>query len=292
MKNRRYSDKNYNFWPFTLSITNHGWYGIVLDSGAFDDEPGSCHIKLYLGNIVLICELFRIISDFRVRYHAKSWDAATIARLGRDWYEEHFEREYGFIFTGNGAVHVYYGPQTDDSRMDKNKIFYLPWRSYKFFCHRYFDRDLKIFWTEYDGDKTAWSAQQAVKEALPKVYFQIEDYDGEIITATTYVEEREWHFGTGICSFFSWFTRPKIRRSLAINFSAEMGKEKGSWKGGILGHGIEMQRDESHQVAFARYCEQEFRSKSGKFHIRNLGRYDLLEASESVDDGATKNTAA
>lgn len=41
--------------------------------------------------------------------------------------------------------------------------------------------------------------------------------------------------GKGLAGWFkwlSWFGRPKIRRSLDIQFSSETGPEKGSWKGG------------------------------------------------------------
>lgn len=275
MKKRRYSDDNKHLWPFTLS-KSRSWrpFGIVLSSGAFDDSPGDCHIKLHACGYTLICELPKIIPDFRVRHQAKSWDAATIARLGRDWYEEVFAREYGFL-SSDGHFNIYYGPQGDDSKYEKRKGFFMPWREWTHIRYSLFDKQGKHFWTERDGDKTAWEAKQAVKQALSKVYFQIEDYDGEIITATTYIDEREWRFGTGLFSWLSWFRRPKVRRSLEIEFSAEVGKEKGSWKGGTIGHSIEMLPNEMHESAFERYCQQEFRSKSGKFHIQNRG---LLEA--------------
>lgn len=271
MRNRRYSDENWHLWPFTLSKAHQGWFGVVLDSGEFDGESGDCHIKIYAFGYALICELPRIIKDFRIRHQAKSWDAATVARLGRDWYEEIFSREYGFTFTGDGSLHVYFGAQTHDSSTDQNKVFFLPWRSWRYIRCSFYDSKGRHFWTEKDRDKSAWEARRAVEQALPKVYFQIEDYDGEIITAATHIEEREWRFGTGVFSWLSWFVRPKVRKSLSINFSSEVGKDKGSWKGGTLGHGIEMLPGENHQAAFDRYCKQEFRSKSGRYRIENLG---------------------
>lgn len=274
MKNRRYAERNWHLWPFTVCKTHPTWFGIVLNSGAREDDEGDCHITLYLLGIVLICELPKIIKDFRVRHEAKSWSPETIARLGRDYYDIFHARQYGFLFTGEGSLHTYCGPDTDDweaPKANKNKVFFLPWRNWRHVRYSLYDAKGKHFWTERDGDKTAWDAKQAVKDALPKVDFQIEDYDGEIITATTYIDEREWLFGTGLFAWLSAFTRPKIRRSLDIEFSAEVGKEKGSWKGGTVGHGIEMMPGESHADAFERYCQQEFRSKSGKFRIRNLG---------------------
>jgi hypothetical protein len=48
---------------------------------------------------------------------------------------------------------------------------------------------------------------------------------------------------------------------LDIRFSEETGRRKGSWKGGTLGHGIDMLPGELHEAAFRRYCathEMEF----------------------------------
>lgn len=274
MKNRRYSEENKHFWPFTFCKAHPGWFGIVLDSGAREDDEGDCHIKFFLFGIVLICELPQIIKDFRVRHEAKSWDAATVARLGRDWYDIFYAREYGFIFTGDGSLHTYFGPDVDGweaPKANKNKVFFLPWRNWRHVRYSLYDKKGKLFWTEHDGDKTAWEAKQAVKHALPKVYFQIEDYDGEIITATTHIEQREWLFGTGLFKWLSFFTKPKVRRTLSIEYSAEVGREKGSWKGGVIGTGIQMLADETHEAAFTRFCEQEHRAKSGKYRIQNLG---------------------
>ena len=58
-----------------------------------------------------------------------------------------------------------------------------------------------------------------------------DNYDGEIIPTTIYVEEREWRP--------KWLKWTKlfaiIDRSIDIHFSKECGKEKGSWKGGVIG---------------------------------------------------------
>lgn len=284
MKKRRYSDTNWHLWPFTLSkAESYKVVGIKLNSGASEDSPGDCYFQLFLGSYVMTVELPHIIKDYTERHEAKSWDAATVERLGRDWYDIHHAREYSIIFTGEGAIHTYYGADTGDSRTTKNKVFMLPWRNWRYIRTSFYDKNGKHFWTERDGDKNARKASRAVEQALSKVYFQIEDYDGEIITATTHITEREWRFGTGLFSWLSWFKSPKIRRDLDINFSAEVGKEKGSWKGGTLGHGITMLTDESHEDAFERYCQQEFRSKDGKFRIRNLGLLAIPSSGEGVD---------
>jgi hypothetical protein len=271
MKNRRYSDNDRHFWPFTLSRSKHYRpLGIMLDSGAWEGCKGDCHIRFSAFGWTLICELPPLVPDYRIRHQAKSWDAATIARLGRDWYDEIFPREYGFSLS-EGNLHVHFGAQTHDSRTDQNRVFFLPWRHWRHIRRSLYDLQGEHFWTEWDGDRHSWAAIDAVKSACPKARFEFEDFDGQRITATTHIEEREWHFGTKFCRWLSLFRRPKISRDLEIEFSAEVGPEKGSWKGGTVGHSIEMLPGELHEAAFKRYCEKERRSKYRRFRIRYVG---------------------
>lgn len=87
----------------------------------------------------------------------------------------------------------------------------------------------------------------------------------------THIEEREWKFGTGWFRWLSWFRKPKVSRSLDIRFSEEVGKDKGSWKGGKVGHGIDMLPGELHEAAFRRYCEKEHSAKDGKYRVTFVG---------------------
>lgn len=269
MRKRRWSGNDRHLWPFTLSKDTHKRYGVVIDSGAFEDRRGGCHIRVYLRRWTLICELPPIIPDYVVRHQA-SWDADTIARLGRDWYEERHSREYGFCFF-EGNLHTYFGPQTHDSRTTKSQVFFLPWRNCRFIRHSLYDLKGEHFHTEFESARASWAATSAVRDACPKAKFDFEDYDGQRITATTHIEEREWRRGTGIFAWLSWIRGPEIERSLSIEFSSEVGPEKGSWKGGTLGHAIKMLPGELHEAAFKRYCEQEHRSKYRRFRIRYIG---------------------
>jgi hypothetical protein len=66
--------------------------------------------------------------------------------------------------------------------------------------------------------------------------------------------ERTWHKGEGWWRWLSWFSKPLVRKCLEINFDSEVGERKGSWKGGLMGTGIEMQDGESAQQALERFC--------------------------------------
>lgn len=89
--------------------------------------------------------------------------------------------------------------------------------------------------------------------------------------ATCKVEEREWHRGEGWFKWLKWFYPAKIKRSLDLSFSAEVGPQKGSWKGGTLGHGIDMLPNETVEDAFRRYCSMEHERKGRKFMLTYLG---------------------
>jgi len=270
MRKRRWSDKNWNLWPFTLSYSKYSPAGISLSSGASEGGAGDCHIAIFAFGWRLICELPQIVPHYRERHVVQYWREDFIARMGRDWYDELFSREYGFSFN-DGNLYLHFGPQTHSSNTTKSRCIFLPWRSWRFIRHSLFDLTGGHFHTESERYRNAWPANQAVKDACPVVRFHMEDYDGQQITATTRIEEREWRFGTGWCSWLSWFRRPNIRRSLDIEFSSETGREKGSWKGGTVGTGIDMLPGELHESAFRRYCDQSHRSKSGTYRVRYVG---------------------
>lgn len=101
-----------------------------------------------------------------------------------------------------------------------------------------------------------WRTRQATIAALPTVRFDFTDFDGEAIVATTRIEERQWKFGTKWCKWLSLFRHDKVSRSLDLDFSKEVGERKGSWKGGTLGHAINMLPGELHEAAFRRYCAE------------------------------------
>lgn len=279
-RRRRYSGHDRHFGPFTYSRHNdQDWrpLGVMLDSGGDHESSGNkgCNLKLHGFGRTLIVELPRLLPDYRIKHVAESWDAATVARMGRNYYFEVFPREYGFTISG-GTVHVHYGPQTHDSITTRNKVLWIPWRQLRHERFSLYGLAGEQVWTQRDRadmrGMEQFEAQRRAEAVCPKAVFQFVDYDGKNILATTHIQEREWRHGTGWFRWLSLFRKPKISRSLDIRFSEEVGPEKGSWKGGTLGHGIEMLPGELHEAAFRRYCEEEHRSKSGRFRITFVGQ--------------------
>lgn len=81
-------------------------------------------------------------------------------------------------------------------------------------------RENKCFW------KDEWKERQASWN-----YDYIDSYDNSIIPTTIYVEEREWR-----PKWLQWTKLFAItNKTIDVHFSKEVGKRKGSWKGGTVG---------------------------------------------------------
>lgn len=155
-------------------------------------------------------------------------------------------------------------------------MFFLPWLNWRFVRQSWYGptgQHIETLWetTSKEVKRAQWDWRYEFEKTLAKTVFVIEDFDGKPIECATHIEEREWRFGTGAFAWLSVFRRAKIQRSLSLTFSEEVGPEKGSWKGGLMGTGIEMLPGELHEAAFRRYCEQEHRDKSGKYRIKFIG---------------------
>lgn len=262
---RRFSDDNRYWGIFTLGVSGGRRFGVVIDSGGEDDF--GCYVKFYFGKYTLLVEVPGVVGPYRVKRFA-NWDAATVERLGRNFYFDVFRREFGFYFF-EGYLHVYFGAQTGDSSTDMGRGFLLPWCNWRFICTRWYGIDGELLRVS-SGD---WRGDSDFKESMPRVFFEVDDFDGRRVIAKTCIEEREWRFGVGWFRWLGWFCGPKVRRSLDIEFSDEVGPDKGSWKGGVLGTGIDMLPGELHSGAFERFCGLGCESRGGKYMVRFVGLF-------------------
>ena len=165
-------------------------------------------------------------------------------------YWEIEERAYGFYLFEN-HFNILYGLRTNDSTTEQRWSCFLPWSEWRHVKHETLGLNGELIDTVEDYD---YDNQQAVENRVPKVRFTFKDFDGEDIEATTFINRRTWKRGTGWFKWMSLIWSNKIRTSLDIEFSKEVGPRKGSWKGGTLGHGIELLSGELHEAAFRRYA--------------------------------------
>ncbi len=264
MRARRWSDNDHYFGPFTYARDRtYRPFALMLSSG--DDEDRGCEIRFSAFGHTFISALPPIVRPWRKKVMATSWDAATVERLGRDWYYDTHRREYGFSLSRCGAIgdplflRVHFGAQTHDSSTTQDWCKFLPWTSWRHVRWSHYDLNGDHYWTEPKlgrYERNAWEAKQEKIDSCPSRTFAFKDYDGEELTARTRIMEGEWRFGTGWFKWLSLFRKPRITRSLDIQFSGETGKRKGSWKGGTIGHSINMLPGELHESAFRRYCAE------------------------------------
>jgi len=94
---------------------------------------------------------------------------------------------------------------------------------------------------EYKGDRKNFWEDSWKEEQESWTYNYTDSYDGEVIPTTIYVEQREWRP--------KWLEWTKLFRDIStvidVHFSKEVGKRKGSWKGGTVGCNYEMLPNES-----------------------------------------------
>lgn len=255
----REQDRHFGPFLYAKEERSSGW---ALIASSADDDGGVPSLRLTLGRRTFMMLLPHwLIPAERTKVKATYWSAEEIARMGRDWYWNIEERQFGLsLFEGHLSLR--YGRQTNSSRETKSKGWFLPWTQWRHVRYSVYLPDHTLAKDFLDGKRkrgdglSRFEAQRAFEETLPKSVFEFKDYDGEQITATTFISEREWRFGEGWFKWLSLFRKPKIRRSLEIQFSAETGRRKGSWKGGTIGHGIDMAAGEPPAEAFKRYCAE------------------------------------
>lgn len=248
MRPMRWGDNDKYFWIFTLSKNSKGYNPIAFELESVG-EGRRAKLRISLFGYTVLAPLPNIIPPWRERH---DYVHDGIAKF----YYDVFSREYGFSYE-NGFLRFSYGPQTHDSSTTASKGYFLPWTQWRHVRESLYDLKGECYCDlpDYRGLR-AYAPREALKNSCPSVTFSFKDYDGEELTARTRIEEREWLRGEGWFKWLSAFYRPKIRRALDISFSGETGREKGSWKGGTIGSGIDMLPGELHEAAFKRYCAE------------------------------------
>lgn len=255
----RWSTNDHYFGPFTYAYEpRYRKVALMLGSG-HDEYPGA-RLRVSVGAHTLIVALPPIIKPYRQWNEiATEPTRSKMIESGRKpgYWDEH-EREFGFT-ASEGSLHYHYGEQTHAWPGSKSKCWLFPWREHRCIRHSLYDLDGELFADLPEWGvrhRHGWAVRNAIEAVSPVAKFEFDDFDGERIVATCRIEEREWQRGKGLFRLL-YLGRNRIGRSLDLRFSSEVGSRKGSWKGGTVGHSIEMLPGELHEAAFRRYCEQE-----------------------------------
>lgn len=244
------TDNDYKFGPFTWGRTQSKYVQIcIMSNDSYYNEDGRINncIRLWLFGWVISISIPNIIKRPCINYG---------------------------ICIDTTSLCIHYGLQTWDSSTNKKWYYFFPWTLWRFKRHTIYNPDNTIHYQYTDIEETQKIkdilSMLDARENIETVNFHVQDYDGENIEVNTFIEEREYAYGVGNFKWLSWFIKNKINRSLSISFKKEIGKDKGTWKGGVLGHGIDMLQNETHKDAMIRYCQQEHRAKLGVYKIKLL----------------------
>lgn len=273
----RLTDNDKTFGPFTFARVKWKRISAIYSSG--DNYEGvKCPntLTIYAFGWIVRVALPSILKPFAQKVIATGWDQTTIDRLGRNYYFNYFEREYGFSLSDGDFFQLYYGIQSGFGNLpegveEQSWCKHLPWKQWNHVRYSIYKPDGEHYWTEPKREKgkpVDFDSGFKAKDDCPKTHYLFEDYDGQKITATCMITEREWHKGEGSFKWLKYFYPAKIVRSLDLSFNAEVGPEKGSWKGGTIGHAIEMNKGETPERAFRRYCEIDHERKGKKFSLK------------------------
>lgn len=148
-------------------------------------------------------------------------------------YKECWEGGWGFSITDQD-IFLHVGR--------KVIIFHWFWRNWQHIRHSILLID-NTWWNEphwsyalglITGAPRPVEPDNKFKETKPFHYI-LKSGTVQTADATYTVEEREWRL-----RYLTWLPIKKVSRCIAVEFSEEMGEERGSWKGGVLGASHEM----------------------------------------------------
>jgi len=257
-RHHRWGDHDRYFGPLTFACDRRRRH-VALELSSGDDsydDPG-CRLRASAFGVTIICALPPLVWPERRFVDTSRWNGPGSG------YVDEVRRDYGFSLE-EGFLNVSFGRVTHDSSTEQRWGYFLPWTRWRHVSHLVYGADRQVF-AEMEG--RLWDDWHRIRDAVPKVRFFVCDHDGEVIETETFVERREWRLGTGWFAWLGYVWPKKVKTSLNISFKSEVGRDKGSWKGGMIGTCIDMQPGEDHEAAFRRFCAQAQRSRCGPYRI-------------------------
>jgi hypothetical protein len=225
--------------------------GFGLNVGNYYNDHEECFLHIRFLKWSLWIDIPKIIKPHRAWKDAED-DEYWTQRGGGYWTTT--RREYGVDVDARTIV-VKFGTQQDCWPDDRRWSYYFPWMETRRVRYDFLDAlgNLVVRVKDKPSGAIDFDAIEVARGLAPKYRFAFNDYDGEEILATCRVEEMEWRYGTKWCKWVGWLAPKIVRRTLDIEFNKEVGPGKGSWKGGTMGHGIDLLPNESPYGAFVRY---------------------------------------
>lgn len=157
------------------------------------------------------------------------------------WHRAPYEimESWGFYYDYHNASFVI-------CRGSKTKFIHMPWQ----YDHLKDKHMVQLEDGSWELCRDRWEPggqDNRFTKTFPYTY-TLKDGTVQNVTATVYVDRREWR--RKCLWYVPWFA--KKRQSLNMEFSAEVGEQAGSWKGGCIGCGTDMKKGETAEQALRR----------------------------------------
>ena len=140
------------------------------------------------------------------------------------------------------------------SKDETNLVFY--WRGKSkyipipFFHYNHFGRWILNKQEEFISTKgMSWETEKEIEFKKEFTFMNFGSANFQQCKAVATVSKREWRL--------HWFPfKKKVIRSMNVDFKQELGRDSGSYKGGVMGTSIDMKEVETIDECIARFCEE------------------------------------
>lgn len=144
---------------------------------------------------------------------------------------------WGFS-TVDGAVHLSWG--------NSYKILHMPWSDWAHVSHTVMRPDGSFVayvgsWEEKQPHRPEGKEPDGRHTETHPYHYMLQSGEVQHVDATISVERREWRLRC--LRWTSLFA--KVRHSINVEFSGEVGERAGSWKGGTIGCGYDLRPNET-----------------------------------------------
>lgn len=241
---------------------------------SLDEEIGYNQIWLYLFNRFWYWNIDKqIVKSQKKWVDTSHYEWVTKDENGKSGYTDYIQVEYS-IAIRNDSISLQCGPNLDCWPSKYSKYISFPWKdarttSITFFEYNPKTKELKTFKRLGEEKAPILEIMETEKE-VPKFKIAFNDYDGTEVVATCHVQERRWKYGVKWAKFLGLFQKENVRRAIYFKFDKETGTEKGSWKGGTLGSGCDLEIGQDPFEAFKIYAASNSHDKRPFTNVRLL----------------------
>ena len=220
---------------------------LYVDKAGYFDERPQLHASVTQLIALILIFTYMPLSLILAPFLFFGWGKLYIHLPIRTGIEDCESASWGFDYHNN-KIWIYIGGGGNFEGGRKWKTITMPWdltwvRASTLMKPGYdWFHETKSNRIDWGKDKNTPGSYEWLEENKWKETHEYTDkHDGTKVNATISVKEREWR-----PRWFKWTKLfSKTIRSIEIEFDQEVGKEKGSWKGGTLGCGYELRKNET-----------------------------------------------